>query len=199
MMLLWGRNGIRYGGHVCKHSVSICPSGLVGWSRDDGGAGGKGVGRLWGGLQRTWGMWCQLNFYPRPRANSKWGVLVIKAVYQLCNLQNLAARKLMLGSGAVCIDLPSQVNCAMHCLKEVHVHVLTCVLCCVVQGHRRLWHHLKVPFKNFLRKRTSWYFRPWTYHQRQPLRKHLTREEILQDVLWQTPNKLHTTWINNRS
>lgn len=73
-------------------------------------------------------------------------MLVIKAVYQLCNLQNLAARKLMLGSGAVCIDLPSQVNCAMHCLKEVHVHVLACVLCCVTRTQE-----LVETFKSFFR------------------------------------------------
>lgn len=82
MMMLWGRTRIRYGGHVCQRGVSICPSGLVGWVRDDGGCWrercrrgcGERCSRLGDGV-------CRLNFYPRDQANRKWGVLVIKAVY----------------------------------------------------------------------------------------------------------------------
>ncbi len=67
-----------------------------GWGEKGLAGRGEGCGRLGDGV-------CQLNIYPRGQANSKWGVFVIKAVYQLSNQQkqNLATRKLRMGSGVV--------------------------------------------------------------------------------------------------
>lgn len=44
----------------------------------------------------------------------------------------------MSGPGTASIDVPSRVNCALRCLKEVHVHVLITALHRVEQGRRRL-------------------------------------------------------------
>ncbi len=176
MVMLWGRNGVRYGGHVCERGVSICPPGLVGWARDDDGAGGEVLTGCGEGCSRLGSDVCQLNFYPRDQANSKWGVLVIKAVYRCSDRQNLTTQKLRWGSGVVCIDLPSQVNCAMHCLREHCVNVPVCVVLSYKSSfrHRRMQRHLELmsclscPFikEHFLRERALWHLRPWKCPQR---------------------------------
>lgn len=129
MIMLWGRNWIRYGGQVCSDGVSICPLGLVGWARDEGGAGGR---RGWWVVGRWHGDSVgQLNSHPRGQANSKWGVLIIKAVYQISNLQTNGTQKLRLRSGVVCIDSSSRMSCAMHFLKRITSMFSTC--CAVVK------------------------------------------------------------------
>lgn len=111
---LWG--GMEPDMGSCLHSWCLC---LSLWVRE-------GVVRS---SLRTPGRWRWFNFYPADAANSEWGVLVITAVYQLCDLQTPATPEPVAGSGAASIDLPSRANCSPRSLKDVRAHVLaTCTV-----------------------------------------------------------------------
>lgn len=137
--LLWGEEQDKiWRSRLQAWSLSICPSGLVGWARDDGGAGGGGgggVGRLRWALWQTWGRWRQLNFYPGHRANSKWGGACYKSSLSAWQSAEAVGARADVGfrcsfywfalSAELCKALSERAACSR-------------VLCGVVRGYGRL-------------------------------------------------------------
>lgn len=143
---------------------------LAGWGEDCGRVGEGDASSI---------------FIPDTQRTVNEVALVIKAVYQLGNLQKLSAREPMLGSGAVCIDLPSRLNCARRCRKEPRVPV-SCVVLCEDTGDCR-----NILFEHFPREKSSW---PWKRHPRWCLSKRVTERGKIAGPVMEKMQQITFTW-----